>query len=72
MARGLSGSVVACGTVLDQGWNLGLLHWQADPLSLSHQGSPPQFFFLKHDENKEARSADWFRSAHHQCIISLV
>ena len=24
----------------DQGWNLCLLHWQADSLPLSHQGSP--------------------------------
>ena len=30
----------ACGICPDQGSNLGLLHWQADSLPLSHQGSP--------------------------------
>ena len=30
----------ACGVLLDQGLNLYLLHWQADSLPLSHQGSP--------------------------------
>ena len=39
MARGLSCSV-ACGIFLDQRLNLCLLHWQADTLPLSHQGSP--------------------------------
>ena len=29
-----------CGIFLDQGSNLCLLHWQADSLPLSHQGSP--------------------------------
>ena len=28
------------GIFLTQGWNLFLLHWQADSLLLSHQGSP--------------------------------
>ena len=32
----------ACGIFLDQGWNPGLLHWQADSLPRSHQGSPIQ------------------------------
>ena len=31
---------VACGIFLDRGSNLCLLHWQADSLPLSHQGSP--------------------------------
>ena len=31
----------ACGILLDQGSNPGLLHWQADSLPLSHQGKPP-------------------------------
>ena len=31
----------ACGILLDQGPNPGLLHWQADSLPLSHQGKPP-------------------------------
>ena len=30
----------ACGVFPDQGLNLCLLHWQADALPLSHQGSP--------------------------------
>ena len=30
----------ACGIFLGQGSNLCLLHWQADSISLSHQGSP--------------------------------
>ena len=30
----------ACGIFADQGLNLCLLHWQADSLPLSHQGSP--------------------------------
>ena len=30
----------ACGIFPDQGWNLCLLHWQADSLPLSLQGSP--------------------------------
>jgi len=30
----------ACGVFLDQGLNPCLLHWQADSLPLSHQGSP--------------------------------
>ena len=38
-AHGLSCST-ACGIFLDQGSNQCLLYWQADPLSLSHQGSP--------------------------------
>ena len=36
---GLSCSV-ACGVFPDRGLNLCLLHWQADSLPLSHQGSP--------------------------------
>ena len=36
---GLSSSE-ACGIFLDQGLNPCLLHWQADSLPLSHEGSP--------------------------------
>ena len=36
----------ACGSFLDQGLNPCLLHWLADSLPLSHQGSP-MFSFLK-------------------------
>ena len=36
---------VVCGVFLDQGSNPCLLHWQADSLTLSHQGSPPNLFF---------------------------
>ena len=38
LTRGLRCSV-ACGIFLDQGLNPCLLHWQADSLPLSHQGS---------------------------------
>ena len=38
VARGLTCSV-ACGIFPDQGSNPCLLHWQADSLPLSHQGS---------------------------------
>ena len=39
LVHGLS-CLRACGTFPGQGWNLCLLHWQADSLPLSHQGSP--------------------------------
>ena len=42
-ARGLSCSA-ACGIFLDKGLNLCTLHWRADSLLLSHQGSPCLFF----------------------------
>ena len=44
-ARGLSCSE-ACGIFPDQGSNLRLLHWQADSLPRSYQGSPqiPSFY----------------------------
>ena len=44
---GLSCSV-ACGSFLDQGLNLCLLHWQPDSLPLSHQGSPSYHVFSFH------------------------
>ena len=37
----------ACGVFPDLGSNLCSLHWQADSLLLSHQGSPQQYFFKK-------------------------
>ena len=39
VVHGLSCST-ACGILLDQGWNLCLLHWEVGSLLLSHQGSP--------------------------------
>ena len=36
----------ACGLILDQGLHPCLLHWQADSLPLSRQGSPMLFFYL--------------------------
>ena len=42
VAHGLSCSA-ACGIFPDQGSNSCLLHWQANSLPLSHQGSPSQF-----------------------------
>ena len=39
---------MACGIFLDQGWNLGPLHWRAGSYPLYHQGSPVvQFRTLK-------------------------
>ena len=38
------------GLFLDQGWNLCLLHWQADSLPLSHQGSPASWLLLMNTE----------------------
>ena len=38
LVHGLSCSA-ACGIFLDQGLNLCLLHWQANSLPLSHEGS---------------------------------
>jgi len=43
VAHGLSHSEV-CGIFLDQGSNASILHWQADSLSLSHQGSTLVYF----------------------------
>ena len=37
---------VACGILSDQGSNPCLLHWQADSLPLSHQGSPIEIINL--------------------------
>ena len=45
MVHGLSCSE-ACGVFPDQGSNPRLLHWQADSLPLSHQGSPVKLFFI--------------------------
>ena len=44
LVHGLSCSA-ACGIFLDQGLNLCLLHFQADCLPLSHQGSPKSKLF---------------------------
>ena len=46
-AHGLSCST-ACGIFLGLGWNLCLLHGQADSLPLSPQGSPNLFIYKKH------------------------
>ena len=47
VAHRLSCSKV-CGIFPDQEWNPCLLHWQVDSLPLSHQGSPPSFFWNLH------------------------
>ena len=39
VVHGLSQSEI-CGIVPDKGWNLCLLHWQADSYLLHHGGSP--------------------------------
>ena len=44
VAQGLS-CFVACGIFRDQGMNPCFLHWQADCLPLSHQGSPGMCVF---------------------------
>ena len=38
---------IAHGIFPDQGWNPRLLHWQADSLPLSHQGSPESLFLAR-------------------------
>ena len=38
--------IVTCGSFPDQGSNPHLLHWQADSLPLSHQGSPAILFMV--------------------------
>ena len=43
VVQGLSCSK-ACGIFPDQGSILCILHWQVDPLRLSHQGSPRRLF----------------------------
>ena len=45
VADGFSCSA-ACGILMDQGLNPCLLHWQADSLPVSHQGSLIAHFFL--------------------------
>ena len=45
VAVGLSCSM-ACGIFPDQGWNLCLLHWQADSLALSCQGNSVVFLVI--------------------------
>ena len=44
LAHGLRCSK-ACGILPDPGSNLSLLHWQADSLPLSHQGSPSPTYY---------------------------
>ena len=41
----VTGLVAPRGVFPDQGWNQHFLHWQADSLPLSHQGSPASIFF---------------------------
>ena len=58
MAYGLS-HPEECGIFPDQGLNLCLLHWQADSLPLSHQGSP--FHLLL--------TTDLFQGKIHFCLL---
>jgi len=37
---------MACGLFLNWGLNPCLLHWQADSLPLSHQGSPKKMYLM--------------------------
>ena len=41
----VTGFVAPRGVFPDQGWNQHFLHWQANSLPLSHQGSPACIFF---------------------------
>ena len=50
MLHGLSGPT-ACGIFLDHGSNQCVLHWQVDSSPLSHQGSPPNDFLNKLNED---------------------
>ena len=45
MTHGLSCSA-ACGVILDKGWDLCLMRWQADSLPRSNRGSPGLIFFF--------------------------
>ena len=50
----------ACGIFLDQGSNLCLLHWQADSLPLSHQGSLHCQFLIDLSFGLFYLSSKWF------------
>ena len=50
MLHGLSGPT-ACGIFLGHGSNQCVLHWQVDSSPLSHQGSPPNDFLNKWNED---------------------
>ena len=45
------------GIFLTQGWHLCLLHWQADSLPLSHQGSPKEYSvpYVKKEHDPKAK-----------------
>ena len=58
VAHGLSCSA-ACGIFSDQGSNPCLLHWQADSLPLSHQGSPERCFLDQIATNTTAPRVKW-------------
>ena len=45
----------ACGIFLDQGSHPCLLHWQADTLPLSHQGSPIRMYFIYPKKNSDKK-----------------
>ena len=53
----------ACGIFPDQGLNPSLLHWQADSLPLSHQGSPYLYF----NSNKQ----NWVKFSENVLIFSV-
>ena len=66
------------GIFLTQGSNLSLLHWQAESLSLRHQGCPKQlyfqFFFKKKKERKEktgVKGSSNFHSSLNQCFLGF-
>ena len=53
----LSGLAV-CGIFLDQGSNPCPLHWQADSLPLSHQGSPGESILKRRRQNGTSDSPE--------------
>ena len=59
----------ARGVFPDQGLNLCLLHWQADSLPLSHQGSP-KYQFLTHKKVKRF-FAPTSKTSKHRLTISF-
>ena len=50
----------ACGIFPDQGSNPCLLHWQADSIPLSHQGSPAAETILNNEKKEKESMAEYW------------
>ena len=59
---------IGCGIIQDQGSNQCLLHWQADSLPLSHQGSPFYYFLNLFKKKKKKNTVLKFTYHTHQFI----